>query len=86
MTTASNAITAETRALIEYLTQATRDWSTDYEVTVPDDLSAAIMFTIASLHGYAEEPSRDLLANALASAAGLAGILADRYQFPGEDT
>lgn len=80
----AQCVPIETKALADYLAQAVRDWTSDYDVRIPDPLQAALMMLAASLKGYADEPTRDLLAQLLASAAGVSGQLADMYQFPGD--
>ena len=70
-------------SLSRYLLEAAQEWAADYEVTLPEPVPAALLFLTASLHGYAENPTRENLAELLASAGGLCGTLADKYQFPG---
>ena len=72
----------ETSALIDYLVEAVREWTDDYDIRTPRSLEAALMFLVASLKGWADEPDRDHLADLMASAGGLIGVLAEEYQFP----
>lgn len=72
-----------TRYLARYILEATREWIADYDIVFPTPVPAAVMFMAGSFDAYAEDPTRENLAEFLASVAGLGGALADAYQFPG---